>query len=208
VTSQQLRFDLLLAAIPEKILDNIMDVMNSVPEDFLYDVLKSRLLETHTLSDQEKLDVLFKSEQLGGRKPSQLLANMLAYCPFGMEQTIVFQYMFLQRLPVTLRTLFGEQEPGDIRSLAARADKMWATHKHQSHDIVANVEPAEDQPAQIAAVQKAAKKKKFAGKKKPGGQAAAAYSSGSVSGSLTHSEQARLGSGIFYFHWTHGARAS
>jgi hypothetical protein len=29
-----------------------------------------------------------------------------------MEQTIMFQYMFMQRLPVTLRTLLGEQEPG------------------------------------------------------------------------------------------------
>jgi hypothetical protein len=205
VTSQQQHFDL---SIPEKILGNIMDVVDSVPEDFPYNMLKVWLLEKHTLSYQEKLDVLFKSEPLGGWKPSQLLAGMLAYCPSGMEQTIMIQYMFLQRLPVTLQTLLGEQEPGDIRSLAARADKMWATHKHQSHDVVANVEPAEDQPAQIAAVQKAAKKKKFAGKKKPGGQATAASSSGSGSGSLTHSEQARVGSGICYFHWTHGARAS
>jgi hypothetical protein len=47
VTSQQRHFDLLLAAILEKILDNIMDVVNNIPEDFLYKVLKSRLLETH-----------------------------------------------------------------------------------------------------------------------------------------------------------------
>jgi hypothetical protein len=113
VNSQRRHFDLLLAAIPEKILDNIMDVVDNIPEDFRYHTLKSRLLATHTLSDQEKLDVLFKSKPLGGRKPSQMFANMLASCPSGMEQTIVFQYMFLQRLPVTLWTLLREQEPGD-----------------------------------------------------------------------------------------------
>jgi hypothetical protein len=59
-----------------------------------------------------------------------------------MEQSSVFQYMFL---PVTLRTLLGEQEPGDIRSLAARADKLWATHKQQSHNLVAIVDIAEEQ---------------------------------------------------------------
>ncbi len=116
----------------------------------------------------------------------------------------------------------GELEPGDIRSLAARADRLWATHRPQSHDLVANVDTAEEQLAQIAAVQRkepSQKKKKFAGKKfggRPsaaaGGQATAASGSGSGSGSdaggLTHSEQARVGSGLCYFHWTHRAKAN
>jgi hypothetical protein len=76
-----------------------------MPEYYIYYTLKARLPETHTLPDQKKMDILFKSEQLVGRKPSQMLANMLAYCPFGMEQSVTFQHMFLQRLPVTLRTL-------------------------------------------------------------------------------------------------------
>jgi hypothetical protein len=62
--------------------------------------------------------------------------------------------MFLQRLPVTLQTLLWEQEPGDIRSLAAGADRLLATHKPQSHGLVAHVNIAEEQPAQIAAVLK------------------------------------------------------
>ncbi len=115
---------------------------------------------------------------------------------------------------MTLRTLLGEQEPGDIR-----ADRLWATHKPQSHDLVANVNAAEEQPAQIAAVQKKepSQKKKFAGKKfggQPsatvGGQATSSSSSGSGSGpgGFTHSEQARVGSGLCYFHWTHGVKAN
>jgi hypothetical protein len=98
----------------------------------------AHLLRHHNLSDHEKLDVLYKSDPLGGQKPSQMLASMLVYCPFGMEQAITFQYMFLQRLPATLRTLLREQEPGDIGSLVARVDKLWATHKPQSHDLVAS----------------------------------------------------------------------
>jgi hypothetical protein len=152
IISQWRRFDLLLAAMPEKILDQVMDVVDNIPEDFPYDILKSRLLETHTLCNHEKLEILNKSEPLGGRKPSQMLASMLAYCPAGMEQTIMFQFLFLQWQPVTLRELLGEQEPGDIRSLAARADRLWATHKPQSHDLVANVDTAEEQLAKIAAV--------------------------------------------------------
>jgi hypothetical protein len=102
-----------LAAMTENVQDQVMGVVDNVPEDFPYNTLNSRLLKTYNLSDHEKLDVLYKSEPFGGQKPSQMLANMLAYCPAGMEQTIMFPYMFLQRLPVTLRTLLGEQKPGD-----------------------------------------------------------------------------------------------
>jgi hypothetical protein len=198
-----------------------MDVVDNILEDFPYDTLKSRLLETHKLSNHEKLEILYKSEPLGGQKPSQMLASMLACCPAGMEETIIFQFLFLQRLPVTLWMLLGEQEPGDIRCLAARADRLWATHRPQSNDLVANVDTVEEQPAQIAAIQRKepSQKKKFARKKfggrlsvAAGGQATAASGSGSCSGSvssgLTHSEQARVGSGLCYFHWTHRTKAN
>ncbi len=82
---QRHQFDRLFGAMPEKILDRIMDMVENVLEDFPYDTLKARLLETHSLSDQEKMDTLFKSEPLGGQKPSQMIANMLAYCSSGME---------------------------------------------------------------------------------------------------------------------------
>jgi hypothetical protein len=37
-----------------------MDVVKNMPEDCPYDTLKARLLETHTLSDQEKMGISFK----------------------------------------------------------------------------------------------------------------------------------------------------
>ncbi len=96
---------------------------------------------------------------------------------------------------------------------------MGHTHRPQSHGLGANVDQAEEQPVKIAAIQKKEpqQKKKFAEKKiggwpsaAPGGQAKVASGSGSGSGSdsggLPHSEQARVGSGLCYFHWTHGAR--
>jgi hypothetical protein len=38
-----------------------MEVVDNIMEDFPYDTLKSLFLETLTMSNQEKLDVLFKS---------------------------------------------------------------------------------------------------------------------------------------------------
>jgi hypothetical protein len=119
ITSQRVMFDLLVAALPEKNLSQVMDIIKNIPAINPCEVLKLRLLEAHVLSDQEKMGALFQLGPLGDRKPSQLLASILSVRPSGMELQPVFQYLFLQRLPQMLRTLLGEQECGDIRALAA-----------------------------------------------------------------------------------------
>ena len=201
ITSRRVMFDLLVAALPEKHLSQVMDIIKAIPAINPYEVLKLRLLEAHVLSDQEKMDALFQLGPLGDRKPSQLLASMLSVCPSGMELQPVFQYLFLQRLPQTLRTLLGEQECGDIRALAALADRLWASHKPQPHEVMAVQEPVSSEP-QVAAVQP--KKKQF--KKKTGGGNGGGASSGN-GGVLSHAEQARVGSGLCFNHFVWGAKA-
>jgi hypothetical protein len=92
--------------------------------------------------------MLVKMEPMGGRKPSQLLAAMMEFCPTGMEKTLPFHYYFTQRFPPALRTQLGEVEHGDPRALAARADKLWTMHP-PAGAIVAAVEPAEPAVAAI-----------------------------------------------------------
>jgi hypothetical protein len=112
--------------------------------DTPYSTLQERLLETHTVSNFEKLELLFKTGQPGARKPSQLLNSMLEYCPQGEERGVFFHFMFLQRLPQSLRTLLGEVEHGDTRALAARADRLWACHGKQQQQEIAVVETEEE----------------------------------------------------------------
>ncbi len=118
-----------------------MDLVEAAPEATPYTFLKSRILETHQLSDYEKFDMLVKMEPMGGRKPSELFAAMMEFCPVGMEKTLPFHYYFTQRLPPALRTQLGEVEHGDPRALAARADKLWTMHVPTASTVAA-VEPA------------------------------------------------------------------
>ncbi len=71
-----------------------------------------------------------------------MLANILAYCSSGMEKFIMFQsstcFCSVCRSPCGF--YWG------TKSLAARADKLWATHKQQSHSLVAKMDMAEEQP--------------------------------------------------------------
>jgi hypothetical protein len=63
-----------------------------------YTFLRARLLETHSLSNYEKWDMLQKTEQMGGRKPFKLLADMMEFCPAGLEQSLPFHYLFTHTL--------------------------------------------------------------------------------------------------------------
>jgi hypothetical protein len=101
---------------------------------------------------------------------------MLSVCPSGMKIQPLFQYLFLQRLSKTLRTLLSEQDCGDIRALAALADRLWSSHKPQPHEVMTVQESASDQ--QVAAVQP--KKKMF--KKKYGGSGSGPSSNGASGG--------------------------
>jgi hypothetical protein len=177
-----------------------MDIIKNIPAINPFEVLKLRLLEAHVLSDQEKMDALFQLGPLGDRKQSQLLSSTLSVCPSGMELQPVFQYLFLQQLPQTLRILLGEQECGDIRALAALADRLWASHKPQPHEVMAVKESVSsgDGEQQIAAVQA---KKKYHMKKTGGG------CSSRNGGVLSHAEQARVGSGLCFNHFVWGAKA-
>jgi hypothetical protein len=129
-------FDLLVVALPETTLAKVMDIINNIPAVNPFDVLKLRLLEAQLLSDQEKMDALFQLGLLSDRKSSQLLASMLSLCQLGMEIQPLFQYLFLQRLPKTLRMLLGEQDCGDICALLALADWFWASHKPQPQEVI------------------------------------------------------------------------
>jgi len=65
VETEQEQSDHLLAALPEEVLAQVMDVIEDLPEDTPYTTLKERLLETHTLSNFEKLELLFKAAGRG-----------------------------------------------------------------------------------------------------------------------------------------------
>jgi hypothetical protein len=50
------------------------------PERLPYMALKQGLLDSHQLTDYQKIAPVQKMEPLGGRKPSELLASVLELC--------------------------------------------------------------------------------------------------------------------------------
>ncbi len=151
VDDQLVMFDHLLSALPEDVIAAVLDVLEEVGEDEPYTILKDRLLETHVLSDFEKMELLFKVPNLGARKPSQLLTSMMEVCPTNEEKSKIFLFMFMQRLPKDLRLMMGNVEAGDPRTVAAKADRLWACHARQMDSTVAVVDGEREEDDSIVA---------------------------------------------------------
>jgi hypothetical protein len=208
VTDQQHRFDLVLSALPSDIVTQVLDIIEEAPEAAPYDYFKQQLLRTHQLSDYEKFDRLVKMEPMGGRKPSQLLHDMMEFCPAGMEKTLPFHYFFTQRLPQSLRTQLSEVQPGDPRALAERADTLWVAHS--SGGSVSAVEVSEEPAAVVAAATSSYRGRGGRGVQRGasrGRGGARAPAAPTAAADPTPSDLARLSSGLCFFHWTWAEKA-
>lgn len=211
ITDETVKFDHLLSALPEDVISSVLDVVEQIGDNQPYTQLKDRLLETHVLSDFEKLEILYKLPALGARKPSQLLLSMLEVCPQNEERTKMFMFMFMQRLPRDLRLMMGDVEAGDPRAVAARADRLWACHAKQ-HEVVASTvseeHTGEEDSGLVAAIRNVKQKgpwqkKKFPRNSKQGGQ-----NRGQQQEKNAPMDLAITASGLCRAHWFHGEKAT
>jgi hypothetical protein len=114
-------------ALPSEVLaavrDLTRDVTAATPEPYL--LIKDALLSRFTSSPLQMCFKLLDLPPLGDRRPSALFAEMQSLLP--RDANVLFNAMFLRRLPEAMRTALadrGEALPGE---LAAAADLLLHT---------------------------------------------------------------------------------
>lgn len=126
ITSQRSRFDHVVSSLSPEFAAEVRDLLLSPPARDPYSVLKTQLTKRTTLSEQRKLQQLFTGEELGDRKPTQLLRRMqqlLGDRP-GLD-TSFLRELFLQRLPSNVRMVLASSPEGTtLTQLAELADKV------------------------------------------------------------------------------------
>lgn len=129
VVSQKTRFEYIISSLSPEIVTEVRDLLLSPPTDNPYDVLKAELIRRTAASEQKKLQQLLGGEELGDRKPSQLLRRMqqllgdkLGSSP---DTTSLLRELFLQRLPANVRMVLASVDSTtDLLKVAEMADKI------------------------------------------------------------------------------------
>ena len=107
-------FDYVIASLSLEIVFEIRDLLIRPPTDAPYDNLKAELVKRTAASEQRKLQQLISGEELGDRKPTQLLRRMqqllgdhLGAMP---DNNAFLKELFLQRLPSNVRIVLASAD--------------------------------------------------------------------------------------------------
>lgn len=126
ITSQQTKFHHVIAALNPTEAAEVRDIILSPPADQPFDRLKLELVRRTTLSEQKRLQQLLTAEDLGDRKPSQLLRGMrqlLGEKASTVDDSLLRQ-LFLQRLPANVCMVLAGAGDMTLDDLAALADRV------------------------------------------------------------------------------------
>ena len=129
IRSQRTKFDHFVASLSPKFAVEVRDLILHPPAEQPYDKIKEQLIRRTAASKQRRLQQLFTAEELGDRKPTQLLRRMqqLLGDHADTADNSFLRELFLQRLPANVRMVPAstpDTSGSNLDKLAEMADKI------------------------------------------------------------------------------------
>lgn len=126
ITTQLTQFRHVVSVLPQEVAAQLVDILAAPPATNPYDALKSAVLERTTASERKRFQELLSAEDLGDRRPTELLRHMnslLGERAASFDQSLLKQ-LFLQRLPATAQMILASASTLQLQQLAELADKI------------------------------------------------------------------------------------
>lgn len=126
ITSQLTKYRHIVSSLPPEIAMDVADLIASPPPQAPYDQLRTAVLQRTMMSERKRLQQLLNAEELGDRRPSQLLRAMqalLADRSATLDEALLRE-LLLQRLPPTVQMVLTTAASLPLSELAGLADKV------------------------------------------------------------------------------------
>ena len=121
------KFDHIVASLAPTFATKIHDLILNHPRENPYATLKEHIVKWTSALEQQRLQQLFNAEELGDRKPSQLLCHIQQLLGDKANNTdgAFMRELFLQRLPSNVRmVLASTPDTGNLDNLTQLANKI------------------------------------------------------------------------------------
>ena len=125
ITSQRSKFNHVVASLTPEFAAEVRDLLLRPPEENPFTALKEQLTRRTALSERGRIQQLFTGEELGDRKPSQLLRRMQQLLGGRNIDPSFLRELFLQKLPNQVcMVLASTPDTASLEQLAEMADKI------------------------------------------------------------------------------------
>ncbi|XP_043658987.1 uncharacterized protein LOC122623732 [Drosophila teissieri] len=122
ITSDDTKFNTVLASIEAPVLARISDAVVNQPSVGKYENLKSCILERFCESEQKKIQKLISEIYLGDKRPSHLLNELSSLAANKVNESFL-KALWMQRLPAQVQTILQVSD-ASLSDLAKLADKV------------------------------------------------------------------------------------
>lgn len=123
VRSDETKYSLVVSLLDPDSLQELSDVVRSLPPDRKYDHLKAMILKRLSDSADRQLLHLLTQLELGDRKPSQLLRQMRTLAGSRVSEDVL-RLRWLDLLPVGVQRILKVLKSHGLEGLAAAADEL------------------------------------------------------------------------------------
>ena len=132
ITAEQTKFNYLVTSLDQDTALRVKDLLLTGLTSNPYTILKTRLIEIFTLSLSDRANRLLSIKSLGGRKPSELMCDVVNLAG-AHEFCFVIKQIFINAMPPEIRLHLENLDFADPHAAARTADSLWFAAQQQEH---------------------------------------------------------------------------
>ena len=141
INQSRTKFDHVLMRLPAAVSTALRSTITAAVNEAVenpYEQLRTKLLAIYGKTRWQRAFALLDHPDLGDRRPSALMSDMVALLPEDAQPNTLFLALFLRRLPPSLRDHLAAADLDTADEMAELADKLWDARNSQSISAVAD----------------------------------------------------------------------
>ena len=135
IVADKTKFDYVVGTLDSTTAGEVESILLCPPEKGAYDTLKQALIKAYGKSQQQKDYELLNMCGLGDRKPSALLRHIRS---LNSDPNTLLRAVFLNQMPLNIRTILASSPEKELEALAEQADKMVEVNRF-SNSMESNI---------------------------------------------------------------------
>ena len=125
ITAQVTKFNHVVGSLSPEVATEVRDILLNPEAERPYDVLKEALCRRTAISEEKRLKELLSNEEIGDRKPSQVLRRMQQLAGGQAVDLKLLRSLFLQKLPRSVQQIAAAVgDKVELSELAEMADSI------------------------------------------------------------------------------------